>query len=80
MGISLVVTSQEGTCAIFDSLGGDPVAKRVPTRSVIFGGDLTTTRTHFVTSTDLTTCDAIWQFRVDDTTEYSGEYGCCGFC
>lgn len=50
-------------------------------RSMIFGGDLTTTKTHFVTSTNLDTCKTIWQFdvQVDKHDDNEHHYGCCGY-
>lgn len=49
-------------------------------RAMIFGGDVTTTKGHFVTSTDLNTCKQVWQFSVAVTEEKEDDiYGCCGY-
>lgn len=47
-------------------------------RSMIFGGDLMTTKAHFVTSIDLDTCTQVWQFKVT-LAEEEQVYGCCGY-
>jgi hypothetical protein len=46
-------------------------------RSMIFGGDLMTTKAHVVTSTDLNTCEQVWQFGV--TVPEDDAYGCCNY-
>jgi hypothetical protein len=63
-----------------DSVNGDVCygcRGKFESRSMIFGGDLMTTKAHFVTFTDLDTCEPIWQFGV--TVPEDDGYGCCNY-
>lgn len=48
----------------------------LPPRSFIFGGNVMTTKNHFIRSTDLDTCEKVWSLDVHIQNEDSG--GCCG--